>query len=419
MTRRLRNETGFMLVPVLFLLLMMLMMGFALAASVDTQSDVSRRERTRESSYNLAESALTAQAGQLGRSWPTSTTVPTPPTQCDPTSTDTACPQASAISGGYTATDYGAACASSPTTPLWKTTVRDNGASSEQYWTTAVNSRSAYDANGDGIVWIRSTATVRCHDVGIVALVSRGVVPIAFSSNAVTANFITTSNQGKKVIIDTVGAYAQPPSAQINPSAQPGAVVARCSGMSQAQCLKYDSSKGQIQPPAARTDSTASTSALSSSQLASLERQAQTAGKLYTTCPAFTAAQLTSTGGAPVVIKTSTPCAVSIGSNNVVNSSASPGALVIENGTLSMSGSAYFYGLLYMVNQQGSNGNVVTIQGNATIQGVISIDGPGGILAGSSKTNVIYDPRASTSLKGDVGAAIKKNTIRVLAKGTA
>ncbi|HEX8160027.1 MAG TPA: hypothetical protein VF526_21820 [Solirubrobacteraceae bacterium] len=416
MSRRLREESGFALVPVIFLLLMMLMMGFALLSTTDSQSDVSRREHTRESSFNLAESALTAHAAQLGRSWPTTSAAPT---SCDPSSTNTACPQATAVTGGYTATDYGAVCSSSPTTPAWQTTVRDNLSSNEQFWTTAVNSRNQYDANGDGVVWLRATATVRCHDVSVVALVSHSIVPIAFSNNAVTANFIQTSNQGKKVIIDTLGTYAQPPSARPGAAAQPGAVVARCSGMTQAQCLKYDASKGQIQPPAARTDTTVSTTALSSTQLASLERQASAAGTYWPnangSCPT-TAAQLASVGGAPVVVKG--PCAVTLGSNNTVNSGSSPGALVIEQGTFSISGNATFYGLIYMANQQGSSGTVLNIQGNGLVQGVVSVDGLGGVTAGSSKTNLIYDPRAATLLKGETGAAIAKNSFRVLAQGT-
>ncbi len=418
MTQRLRQESGFMLVPVLFMLLFMLGVGFALLSEVDTQADVSRRERTRESSFNLAEAALTAQAVPLGRTWPTSTSAPA---SCDPTSTASGCPQASAVAGGYTATDYGASCASSPSTPVWQTTVRDNAAGGEQYWTTAVNSRAAYDANNDAVVWVRSTATVRCHDVSIVALVSRSASSISFSKNAITANWVTTSNQGRKVIIDTLGAYAQPPSLRppAGSAAQPGAVLARCSGMTDAQCLTYQSGKGQIQPPAVRVDRTASSSALTATQLQSLERQASAAGTYWPnatgTCPT-TAAQLTSVGGAPVVVKG--PCNITI-SGGSINSAANPGALVIENGTLTLTGNATLYGLIYMVNQQGSAASLLNVQGTAALQGAVAVDGFGGVTLGSSKTNLIYDPRAANLLSGDAGAAVNKNMFRVLPRGTA
>jgi hypothetical protein len=190
----------------------------------------------------------------------------------------------------------------------------------------------------------------------------------------------------------------------------------RCSGLTSAQCLNYDSSKGQVEPPTARTDPSSSGSAVGSSSLLSLERAATKAGTFWGagSCPTTNAA-LTSPSGAPVVVKG--PCDISV-SGGVVNSAASPGALIIENGTFSIGGNAAFYGLLYTVNQQGSSGSVVTVSGNATIQGVVAVDGLGGISAGSAKTNLVYDPRAAFILHGDSGAVVKKNSFRVLPKNT-
>jgi hypothetical protein len=189
--------------------------------------------------------------------------------------------------------------------------------------------------------------------------------------------------------------------------------------MTDVQCLGYQSGKGQIQPPAVRVDRTASPSALGTSQLQSLERQAAAAGTYWPngtgTCPTTTA-QLSSVGGAPVVVKG--PCNITI-SGGTINSSASPGVLVIENGSLTLTGNTTFYGLIYMVNQQGSWVSVLSIQGNAAVQGALAVDGLAGVTLGSSKTNLIYDPRAANLLSGDSGAAINKNTFRVLPKGTA
>ena len=117
------------------------------------------------------------------------------------------------------------------------------------------------------------------------------------------------------------------------------------------------------------------------------------------------------------MIKTATPCAVSM-SGGSVNSAVNPGVLVIENGTLSLGGNANFYGLVYMVNQQGSSGAVVSISGNASIQGIVAVDGNGGVLAGSSKTNLIYDSRAASLLRGDSGATLEKSSFRVLPQNT-
>lgn len=418
MSARLRQESGFAVIAALLLMLVMLGIGLAIASRVETQQHQARYERNRESSFNIAEAALGAEAVQLGRNWPATAASPS---TCDPTSTNTACPQASAIGGGYTAVDYASPCPSAPSTPAWQTTIRDNAAG-EQYWSTAVSSRAGYDANADGLVWLRSTGFVQCRTVSMVALVARTLIPIAFPNNVLTANFFQVTNQGRKVIVDTSGAYAQPPSLRPAPgsSAQPAALAVRCSGLTTSQCLSYQSGKGQIQPPTAAVDASMSTSALGLTQLQALEQQAQAAGTYWPNaggaCPLNTAAGLSSVNGAPVVIKG--PCAVSIGAGTVVNSSTAPGALIIENGTLTMSGNGLFYGLVYCVNQQNSSGTVITISGTATIQGSVAVDGAGGVSAGSSKTNLIYDPRAAALLKGSSGAAVVKNTFRALPANT-
>jgi hypothetical protein len=169
-----------------------------------------------------------------------------------------------------------------------------------------------------------------------------------------------------------------------------------------------------VQPPAVTTGATIPSSALTASQILSLERQASSAGTLYT-CPS-SATNLSSVNGAPVVI--TGPCNLSIGSNTVVNSSTTPGVLVIENGTLTLGGNATFYGLVYMLNRQNTGGAAVTISGNASVQGLISVDGNGGVVAGSSKTNVVYDSRATSLLRGESGAVLNKNSFRVLPPST-
>jgi len=411
-----REESGFALISALMLTLVMLALGFGILATTDTQQSVSGGERKRESSFNIAEAALNAQAAQLSRGWPSTSSAPT---SCVPSSTDTACPEPSAVGGGYTAADYSSPCSSSPSTPAWRTAVRDN-ASGEQYWSTAVNTRYAYDQNNDGKLWVRSTGFVRCKEVSVVALASRGQLSMSFASNVVTANFIATSNQGRKVLIDTLGQYAKP-APQITPASQPASVVGRCNGLNPTRgiaatdCFRWDPTKGQVQPDTWRWDQTGSTSAMSLIQLQSLERQAQTAGTYWpSTGPCPSGSQLSSVGGAPVVVQG--PCAISVTGNSSINSSASLGALVIENGTLKLGAS--FYGLVYGVNKQGSSGSVVTTTGNGSIQGVVAVDGLGGVTVGASQTNIVFDPRATTVLRGDAGASLNKDTFRVLPGGT-
>lgn len=422
--RLLHDEGGYALVGSLMLILVMAAFGATMLGSIDTQQSVSREERVRESSFNLAEAALAAHAMQLSRSWPGCSGVPgetclqttSAPLTCSATATTATCPDAPAVNSGYAGTDYGQPCATAPSTPAWQTAVRDNAAG-EQYWTAAISSRAHYDLNADGVVWMRSTASVRCEQVSVVAQVTRSQLPMAFPTNTVTANWFATSNQGRKVIVDTIGAYAQPPS--IRPSgsaAKAGSIVARCTGMTEAQCLNYDRAKGQVQPPATRTDAGTATSVLSTAEIDALERQAKAAGKYFApgNCPA-TVGDLTASGTAPVVV--AGPCTIKVTTGSI-NSPTAPGALIVRSGTLELGGNSLFYGLLYMLNEQGSSGAVVAIEGNATLQGVVAVDGLGGIRAGASKTNIVFDPRAASLLRGDAGANVNKNTFRVLPAGT-
>jgi Tfp pilus assembly protein PilX len=412
MKSMIREESGLALIQTLLLSLLMVALAIVMVAGTESEQRQSRYERTRESSFNLAEAALNAQVAQLARSWPSSSSLPT---SCDPTATSTMCPQAATLANGYSGGDYGSTCASDPSTPAWRTNVRDN-ATGERYWTNAVSSRAAYDANNDGSVWVRSTGMAQCNLVSLVGLATHGVAPMDFPNNVVTANWFSTGNQGRKVIVDTLGSYAQPPSVRPGPAAKAAKLGVRCAGMTRAQCLNYPADKGQVQPDTATVDAGASTSAISANQLAALERQAMNAGTFWAAgnCPSGSVS-LSSVAGAPVVIKG--PCNISLG-GNTVNSAASPGVLVIENGTLSLGGNSNFYGTVYCVNQQGATDAVVTIHGNATIQGIVAVDGAGGVSAGSSKTNLIYDPRAASLLRGDSGATLDKSSFRVLPKNT-
>ena len=61
------DERGNVIVTAMLLLAIMMGIGFSVAAQVDTQTGHSRTERERESSFNLAEAALSAQTFILGR----------------------------------------------------------------------------------------------------------------------------------------------------------------------------------------------------------------------------------------------------------------------------------------------------------------------------------------------------------------
>jgi hypothetical protein len=121
---------------------------------------------------------------------------------------------------------------------------------------------------------------------------------------------------------------------------------------------------------------------MTTNEVNSLRSRAKAANTWYNACPA-------TIPSAPLVFVESGPC--SIGNNQSVNSPAAPGMLVVNTGTLSMSGTSFFYGLMYMVNSTNLSGNVVSLSGDSQVVGAIVIDGPGGMSAGSSKVNIKYN----------------------------
>jgi hypothetical protein len=108
------------------------------------------------------------------------------------------------------------------------------------------------------------------------------------------------------------------------------------------------------------------------------------------------------------------PCEVSGGANEVANTEAKPGFLVIANGTFAMGGTSTFYGVVYMVNKQEASTALVSLHGNAHLIGAITIDGNGGVEFGSSKENLEYNSKAITELKTYAGATPTRNTFRQL-----
>jgi len=71
MIRRMRaDEAGSAMITALLATTMMLALGLAMLAIVDTQADQSAQERTHDRAFNFGESVLTSEAFVLGRNWP-------------------------------------------------------------------------------------------------------------------------------------------------------------------------------------------------------------------------------------------------------------------------------------------------------------------------------------------------------------
>lgn len=398
MTRtRAQAEEGFVLVTAVILLLIMMTAGLAVLKFSDGQQNGARVERTREASFQLAETAMSAQVFQLSRLWPGSG-ASAAPLECSATaSTGPVCPDPAAIATTHTGADYGAQPCNGLATAPWTTTIRDDAGTSTAaityYDKPTVDARPTYDQNANGQVWVRSTGVARCKLQTVVALVSQKLVPLSFPRNVVTANWVKTNNQGRKVIINTLGTR----------SASPGKVAVRCQNLGTQPCLDYPADKGQVSPPVVEPNSQAPAQTVSPTSMDSLRSQAKALGTYYATCPP-------SLTGGLVFVEDMTGC----GSYPGGNSDASPGFLVAAKGPVTFGGNSVFYGVVYAANQTNLTGAVVSTTGTASIVGAIAVDGPGGVLAGASGPNIVYDPRAFALLMTSAGAGIVKNSWRVL-----
>ncbi|HEX8102969.1 MAG TPA: hypothetical protein VF533_10170 [Solirubrobacteraceae bacterium] len=407
MTRRAREEDGFMLVAAILLLGIMMTIALAVVAFSDTQQNQSRVERVREASFRLTEASMQHQIFQLGRKWPGSAGVAYPAV-CSPASPALdPCPDNATLSAGYAGTDYPAAMTCPAGTPAvpWTTEVRDNGnltktSTDVAYYNRALAlTRPTYDANLDGKLWVRATAVASCKVQTVVALVKQNLTPLQFPRNVVTANWFQTNNKGAKTIVDTRGPYA----------AEPADLSLRCDAPSHTPCADYVANKGQVSPNRLVIDP-ATSPTFDADQLQSFRLQAQSTGRYYGSgaCPDLTGVA----GGLVFIESTSSNCTMPGGFSD-----ATPGVLVIANGTIGFGGNSVFYGIIYAANLSNIAGPVVTIGGTAAIQGAVAVDGPGGVIAGASKANIVFDDRAFPLIKGYAGAGFVQNSWRTLPAG--
>lgn len=385
--RRLREESGVALVVAVMVTMLMLLSGMALLAFVDQQAGQGGRERVRESALTLAEAILNAETSILPARWPG-----TPSTafgSCTQASTTLNCPNKNDLLRSFDGNkDFAGSSAG------WTLSVRDNGLGS-YYDDTATQAQPAYDASGpggvpDNLLWVRAQATVRGRTKTIVALVRASTVGQNFPRSVITAGHFETTNNGNKVIVDT--------------GSGPGVVV-RCNVGSGGPdrgntCLDYVATKGQVWPNSYTADPV-TPNAMSSTEVAALRARAKAAGTWYSSCPA-------TLPSAPVVFVENGPC------QGGANSPSAPGILIINSGTYSIGANDAFYGIIYCVNTTNLTGNVISIGGTATIKGAAVVDGPGGISAGSSAVNLVWDPNVFRVVEATASVAILANSWREL-----
>lgn len=400
---RVRSEQdGNILVIAITMVSLMLLMGSSALSIVDTQTDVAKEERQHESSFNLAEGVLNAQAFVLARRGTGDAGASEFPESCVHGTTHPLCPNEEQLARSYSPAvqnDY-------DDNTGWTTRVRDNP-NGTYYSAAEVDAAARYDLNDDRQLWVSAEATVRGRSREIVALIRVEDRPVTFPSYALLGGAFETSNNGRKTIVDA----SDPTSLGI---------AVRCLGEpdKNSDCLGYDPNKDQLDPPEAYTTGVPDVPAISSDDLQALEEYAKGNGTYYTSCPG------PNPNGAVVIVESgdcsfnnSSPAAP--GASKCCNSPTKPGLLIVKCGTVSLGGNIEFYGIVYVPNKQSptdvddcSSGNVVTTAGTALISGGVIIDGDGRMFAGSSGSNIVFNPLAFQNVRAAGTAGIVQNTWR-------
>ena len=434
---RFRNEQGSALMMSIIFLFILLGMGTALIMTASSQKQTVSNEQNGESAFWMAEGALDAQIYSLSVQWPTAGDEPSGgyPTSCGPANAGTSyCPSAKDLSAYPTDT---AACPAG--TPgdawnpggqrsAWTTYVRDagpQGSSTQQLFNDAYEENTAAPYNSSyanvpssNFVWVRAVGQVNCKTAVVIAEVSMQTLGLTFPKLVLNANGFNITNNGNKTIINPLGT-----------GTDPSAISVRCGGTSYtppppSSCASYGTN--QITPSPQWENPPAGTPVLTASQLQEAAQLAQANGTYYgsgTNCSSIGASQLQ---GQVVFIQGGPTCNISISSNPTINSSASPGWLIINDGTISFTGSATFYGVIYGVNASNQTSSIVTLGGTSTVVGGLAVNGLATLSVGSSGNGVdcsggqnkcgdlMFDPNAFNSILGFGGADETPNTFRQL-----
>jgi hypothetical protein len=266
--RALRSEGGIAVPVALMISALMLAIGLSIVALADQQNVEQGKERVQENSLMLSEGALNAQANLLGSNWPNSAA--TAFTTCTQASTSSTCAEAGNLLRGFTNHDF--------TGATWSISVRDN-ALGNFYDDTATASQPAYDASGpagaaDNMVWLRARATVRGRQRTIVALLRAFPVGANFPRGVVTAGSFTTSNNGKKPMVDPGSGSG------VNVRCTPGVGAPKRDD----PCMNFVATKGQVWP-ATYSSNPSMPSAMTAAEISALRTKAKAAGTWYATCP--------------------------------------------------------------------------------------------------------------------------------------
>lgn len=385
---RLRNESGAALVVAVIVTGLMLSLGLAAYAYVDTQARQAANERIREAAFNHDDGVLTAQAFVLSRFWPAAAVNAFPDCVWNgstlralgASANAARCPDPTAVAKSFSSSDFAAGVA-------WTTTVRDNGGASLDFYDQAQTpAQPAWDANGDGEVWIRAETTLKGARRTVVQRIQVDKLPVTLPKNVLTAGSFEVTSGGPK------------PYVQLN-----GATMAlRCSQSAGDSCYKT-TKVGQVQGPGNTTYGYGGTHQLSPSDLDKLRQTAMSNGTYYASgCPTNPVGE--------VVFVESGNC--SYNANAQWNSPAAPGMFILVSGSMTWRGTPTYYGTVYLYNSQnGTCPPVFDAGGASTIIGAVFIDGNGCFQVGGN-TRVIYDVNAVRGIAHYASISPVRNSFR-------
>jgi hypothetical protein len=403
--KRCNDEQGWALLTAILLMTIMLGTILSVATYIDGQTKLGAASRKRETAFNMAEAAMNMQTYALSRDWPGAGQILTPYPICTPSTVVSRCPNPTELSNLIASPDSAGAA--------WQTQVRDNGGDSNSanfYSDATVLSQPAYDKNMDGRMWVRATATARGKTRTIVELVRVEPESIDMPHAAVVAGRLDLTNSGNKTAIDlskstgAAGFVAVRCTVAWNEST-PCLAQALGSPPTQTQ-PKWDSLvQKEISPYSGHIfPGYNGAPAISDANRAQLKLRAIADGTYYPGCPA-------TLPSAAVVYVESGNCTWT--SNTVWNSQTAPGIVIMNNGTITMKGTADFWGVIYGVNVQQSATTVVSLQGSGTIHGGVFVDGNGVVsVGGTSNSNIIYEDTALNGIKAYGNAGLIQNTWR-------
>jgi Tfp pilus assembly protein PilX len=402
------GERGWALVTALMLMAMMMASSLIVANYLDTEGNQTRIGRNRETSFNIAEAALNAQVYSLSQAWPGSGAAVDATAKfaaCDQTSSSTKCPTNSQLVGMFPTSDASAGV-------QWSTSVRDNSqAGAPNFYSDQQANTIGYDANGDGTVWVRSSATVRGKTRTLVALVRAEQqyedIPHATLISG-SLSFGNSGSNGNKQFIDNGNSVI---GVETRCTPGPSEPAGGCEGVSYGDNKFATAVQTAIQPYVYTPGSTRGP-AITADTLARMISTAKLSGNYYTTPSSCSPAPPT----AGRVVVYDFPVATAVDCPLPSDTTATnPGMVIILHSktTMSETGNKSFHGVLYHANLENSSGTLFNFSGTDDIYGGVLIDGPGTFyLQGNAKLH--FDDNAFGVVKSVGAAGIVRDTWREL-----